>query len=327
MFLSRGAVTWRAYAVLLIPALASCSALLDTDSLTDHGGLGGGSALPTSGGNGTLPLGGSSNGGSASGSGGFSALGGTLNVAGTTGDVAGKGGAAIGGSATVGGTTGDSGSTGGGGKAGSGGSATAGSGGSACQYYRDADGDGFGDNGQPAVCTPTAGYVANHTDCDDGNALVYPKAKEYCDGIDNDCAPATPDKCVSGCRGVLSDHSYMVCEIQLSWPESRAACVAEKMDLVQIDDAKEDARVASLMGSIQIVWVGGTDAALPGTWAWPDTSVFYRNNAPAAGKYTNWYTGEPDNLNTEKCTEFWQDGTWGSYVCDNPEWGYVCERN
>jgi len=56
--------------------------------------------------------------------------------------------------------------------------------------YRDADGDGYGD---AAVSTPScdgsapAGYVAEHTDCDDAAASVHPGAVEICDGIDSDC--------------------------------------------------------------------------------------------------------------------------------------------
>jgi hypothetical protein len=59
---------------------------------------------------------------------------------------------------------------------------------SSATYYRDADGDGYGD---PAVtvqaCTVPTGYVTNNTDCDDANAVKKPGATEICDGIDNDC--------------------------------------------------------------------------------------------------------------------------------------------
>ncbi|HYK46418.1 MAG TPA: MopE-related protein, partial [Parafilimonas sp.] len=55
-------------------------------------------------------------------------------------------------------------------------------------YYRDADGDGFGN---PFVttqsCTAPSGYVSNNTDCDDSHATVYPGAPEFCDGLDNNC--------------------------------------------------------------------------------------------------------------------------------------------
>ncbi len=55
-------------------------------------------------------------------------------------------------------------------------------------WYRDADGDGFGDadNSTHAVSKP-AGYVASHTDCNDAQALSYPGNAEVYDGIDNDC--------------------------------------------------------------------------------------------------------------------------------------------
>lgn len=55
-------------------------------------------------------------------------------------------------------------------------------------YYRDVDGDGYGD---PAVIrvaqSPPAGFVALGGDCDDLNRHIHPKAPEFCDGMDEDC--------------------------------------------------------------------------------------------------------------------------------------------
>jgi hypothetical protein len=42
-------------------------------------------------------------------------------------------------------------------------------------YYRDADGDGYGNAVDTTqACSPPAGYVADNTDCDDTEQEVYP---------------------------------------------------------------------------------------------------------------------------------------------------------
>ena len=59
-------------------------------------------------------------------------------------------------------------------------------------WYRDVDGDGFGDASSVAVvdCLAPPDSVNNNSDCDDtvpGGALVFPGQAEVCDGIDNNC--------------------------------------------------------------------------------------------------------------------------------------------
>ena len=55
-------------------------------------------------------------------------------------------------------------------------------------WYMDMDGDSYGDPGAMVVtCYQPAGYVADWTDCDDGDAAVNPVAMEYCDAYDNNC--------------------------------------------------------------------------------------------------------------------------------------------
>ena len=55
-------------------------------------------------------------------------------------------------------------------------------------WYADTDGDGTGDAASSTVsCSAPSGFVADSSDCDDGDATVFVGADEYCDGIDNDC--------------------------------------------------------------------------------------------------------------------------------------------
>jgi len=65
------------------------------------------------------------------------------------------------------------------------------------RFYPDADGDGFGDKKkQPVVkCVFSApkGHVNNNKDCNDTNKLIHPKAKELCDGLDNNCSGIVDD--------------------------------------------------------------------------------------------------------------------------------------
>jgi len=55
-------------------------------------------------------------------------------------------------------------------------------------WYPDADGDGYGDAATPrTTCDQPSGYVADSSDCDDGDAAVNPAATEICNGTDDDC--------------------------------------------------------------------------------------------------------------------------------------------
>lgn len=55
-------------------------------------------------------------------------------------------------------------------------------------YYRDADGDGWGNTAMSKkACSAPSGYVIKKGDCDDANNKTYPGAPEICDGKDNDC--------------------------------------------------------------------------------------------------------------------------------------------
>jgi len=71
----------------------------------------------------------------------------------------------------------------------------------ASAFYKDADGDGYGNLSSPTyACEAKTGYVANSGDCNDGNSAVHPGATELCNNKDDNC-DGTIDEgcaCVSG---------------------------------------------------------------------------------------------------------------------------------
>jgi hypothetical protein len=64
----------------------------------------------------------------------------------------------------------------------------------AATWYADVDGDGYGDVGSTSVaCDAPSGYVADDSDCDDGDAAQHPGADELCNGEDDDCDGSTDE--------------------------------------------------------------------------------------------------------------------------------------
>jgi Putative metal-binding motif len=55
-------------------------------------------------------------------------------------------------------------------------------------WYRDDDGDGYGEvTASVEACEPPAGFAALPGDCDDADSQVHPGAVERCDARDDDC--------------------------------------------------------------------------------------------------------------------------------------------
>jgi hypothetical protein len=64
-------------------------------------------------------------------------------------------------------------------------------------YYRDADGDGYGNIASPKkVCVQPAGYVRDSTDCKDNNVNINPGKTEICgNNIDDNCNGQIDEGC------------------------------------------------------------------------------------------------------------------------------------
>jgi large repetitive protein len=64
----------------------------------------------------------------------------------------------------------------------------------ALDWYADTDGDGYGDpEVSQRACAEPDGFVSDNSDCDAGDAAVYPEAVEACNGIDDDCDGETDE--------------------------------------------------------------------------------------------------------------------------------------
>lgn len=73
-------------------------------------------------------------------------------------------------------------------------------------FYRDADGDGFGDaRNSASVCQiPASGFVAVTGDCDDSRADANPQAMETCNNRDDDC-DGVVDGLTRACNNACGD--------------------------------------------------------------------------------------------------------------------------
>jgi hypothetical protein len=74
-------------------------------------------------------------------------------------------------------------------------------------WYRDADGDGFGTPLDTQLfCDQPGGYIADGTDCDDGDPATNPEREEVCDAVDKD----------ENCNGLVNDADPGMAEDGLS---------------------------------------------------------------------------------------------------------------
>jgi hypothetical protein len=96
--------------------------------------------------------------------------------------------------------------------------------------------------------------------------------------------------------------------------------------LVTITSAEENAFLTTL-GAPDYFWTAGSDADVEGVWKWvagPETGAIFFGPGAAPGAYTNWRSGEPNNIfgaeNSLVVNGGWNDGTGTSqYV------GYIVE--
>jgi cysteine-rich repeat protein len=143
--------------------------------------------------------------------------------------------------------------------------------------------------------------------CDDGNATNG-------DGCSSTCTI----ECPVG-TNFTQDPTTGVCyaynTTSNNWANARAACVALGGDLAAPSTDSELTFLkawATIPSSGQGTWIGGTDAAVDGTWTWTDGEAW---TYPVAVGVAPWDTVEPNGGTNENCLEFLTIDRFNDLTC------------
>jgi hypothetical protein len=171
----------------------------------------------------------------------------------------------------------------------------------------DADGDGANGCG---------------VDCDDGNPTRYPGAPEACNLFDDDCDGTWDEDsdCPTCVESGLPDGTVLArCFQARPWADAEADCVAQGGHLLSLHDEGTHAVVLDAAWALGLGtwWIGASDLAEEGAWAWSDGSPM---------DYAPWAGGQPDDYaGMEECATIvdWAGGAWNDLDCAAPA-PYLC---
>lgn len=131
---------------------------------------------------------------------------------------------------------------------------------------------------------------------------------------------------------VFEGHEYRFCNVVAIREAGAAACQAASMGLVRVDSAEENAWLLEqfsshgmfIGGGTPIVFLGGNDIAVEGTWRWDDGTVFWDGGGPVGGLYVNWASA-PGPGGLSDCVGMQADGTWLARACNSGNATVACE--
>ncbi|NP_001188329.1 lectin isoform X1 [Danio rerio] len=107
--------------------------------------------------------------------------------------------------------------------------------------------------------------------------------------------------------------------VPVNWVTAERNCQLLGGNLVSVQNGMENDFLLSLIPNSERFFIGGYDGEDEENWFWSEGSSF---------GYTNWCSGEPNNMNTEHCLEInWtSDRCWNNLPCST-EQGYICAKN
>ncbi len=161
---------------------------------------------------------------------------------------------------------------------------------------------------------------------DTGPADACGAAMESCNGTDDDCDDAVDEdvQCRVGameCQRVTNaGTTYQACDAGLPWSSAASVCAGWGYRLVVIDDAVENAFVASTLSATisgSNAWIGLSDLEVEGSWFWVD-------GTPEG--FSAWAAAQPDDAGSgEDCAMIdFGSGLWSDRDCEIGE-PFFCE--
>jgi cysteine-rich repeat protein len=153
------------------------------------------------------------------------------------------------------------------------------------------------------------GHLDPGEECDDANAT------------NGDGCESCTVVCLAGYEWT-NYHCYAESVDSLPWAQAKAECESAGGHLATISSAAEGDFIWSnvmdgFYNGTGARWIGGTDQAMEGTWAWTTGEPF---------SYTNWKSGEPNNSGgAENCLEYYYNSdNWNDNSCGTSH-VHICE--
>ena len=130
---------------------------------------------------------------------------------------------------------------------------------------------------------------------------------------------------------VFEGHDYRFCMVVTVRSAGAAACQSADMGLIRVDTPEENAWLAQqfidhgmfIGNQAPIVFLGGDDLQVGGSWRWQDGTLFWDGGAPVGTLYTNW--NSPPKNGQGDCLGMFSDGKWGGRACNSGNATVACE--